>query len=177
MFLDFLVPKLPAPKEEDLAKGVLESIDMESYRVEKRAAMQIVLADANAEIDPVPTVGGGQKPAPEIDLLSNVIRAFNEQFGNIDWADQDRVRTLISQDIPAKVAADEAYQHAQQNSDEQNARVEHDKALQRVMNGVLKDDTQLFKMFADDPSFKRWLSDMVFRMTYQQGTPAPPSEG
>jgi len=29
-FLNFLIPKLPAPKEEDLSKGILESIDMDS---------------------------------------------------------------------------------------------------------------------------------------------------
>ena len=33
IFLNFLIPKLPAPKEEDLSKGVLEAIDMDSYRV------------------------------------------------------------------------------------------------------------------------------------------------
>ena len=31
----------PAPKEEDLSKGILEAIDMDSYRVEKMAAMKI----------------------------------------------------------------------------------------------------------------------------------------
>jgi type I restriction enzyme R subunit len=45
IFLDLLTPKLPAPKEEDLAKGILEAIDMDSYRVEKQAAMKIALAD------------------------------------------------------------------------------------------------------------------------------------
>jgi type I restriction enzyme R subunit len=38
IFLNFLVPKLPAPQEEDLAQGILDAIDMDSYRVEKRAA-------------------------------------------------------------------------------------------------------------------------------------------
>ena len=37
IFLNFLVPKLPAPIEEDLAKGILEAIDMDSYRAEKKA--------------------------------------------------------------------------------------------------------------------------------------------
>jgi type I restriction enzyme R subunit len=32
IFLNFLIPKLPAPKEEDLSKGILEAIDMDSYR-------------------------------------------------------------------------------------------------------------------------------------------------
>ena len=52
IFLNFLIPKLPAPKEEDLSKGILEAIDMDSYRVEKKAAMKIALADADAEIEP-----------------------------------------------------------------------------------------------------------------------------
>nr|HDM59795.1 type I restriction endonuclease subunit R [Bacillota bacterium] len=33
IFLNFLTPKLPVPKEDDLAKGILETIDMDSYRV------------------------------------------------------------------------------------------------------------------------------------------------
>src|ERR1039457_1718140 len=48
--LNLLIPKLPAPIEEDLSKGILESIDMDSYRVEKRAVMKIALPDDNAEI-------------------------------------------------------------------------------------------------------------------------------
>jgi type I restriction enzyme R subunit len=177
IFLNFLIPKLPAPKEDDLSKGILESIDMDSYRVEKKASMKIALADENAEVGPVPTSGGGRKPEPELDLLSSILRNFNDQYGNIAWADDDRVKKLITEDIPAKVAADEAYQNARANGDAQNARVEHDKALARVMMGVLKDDTQLFKMFSDDPDFKRWLSDMVFRMTYDEGMRAPPESG
>ncbi len=54
IFLNFLIPKLPAPVEQDLSKGILESIDMDSYRVEKQAAIKIALPDEDAEIDPVP---------------------------------------------------------------------------------------------------------------------------
>ena len=41
ILLNFLTPKLPAPPEGDLAKGILEAIDMDSYRVEKQAALNI----------------------------------------------------------------------------------------------------------------------------------------
>ena len=71
-----------------------------------------------------------------------------------------------TQDIPSRVAADRAYQNARKNSDRQNARIEHDKALVRVMTAVLKDDTQLFKEFSDNESFRRWLTDTVFGLTY-----------
>jgi len=166
IFLNFLVPKLPAPKEEDLSKGILEAIDMDSYRVEKKAAMKIQLPDADAEIEPVPTSGGGRKPEPELDRLSNILKTFNDQFGNIQWTDADRVHQLITQEIPARVGADRAYQNARKNSDKQNARIEHDKALTRVMTAVLKDDTELFKQFSDNESFRKWLTDTVFALTY-----------
>jgi type I restriction enzyme R subunit len=168
IFLNFLIPKLPAPKEEDLSRGILESIDMDSYRVEKQAAIKIGLPDEEAELEPVPTSGGGRKREPEIDKLSNIIKAFNDQFGNIQWTDADRVQRLITEDIPTKVAADRAYQNAKRNNDKQNARIEHDKALARVMNGVLKDDTELFRQFSDNESFRRWLAETVFSVTYEE---------
>jgi type I restriction enzyme, R subunit len=162
------VPKLPAPKEEDLSKGTLAAIEMDSYRVEQRAAQRIQLPDTDAEIEPVPTDGGGHKPEPELDRLSNILKASNDQFGGIEWQDADRARRMITEHIPQKVAADTAYQNAKLNSDQQNARIEHDKALARVIVGLMKDDTQLFKQYSDNPDFKRWLADMVFGMTYEQ---------
>jgi type I restriction enzyme, R subunit len=177
IFMTFLVPKLPAPKEEDLSKGILEAIDMDSYRVEKKAAMTIQLPDQDAEIEAVPTSGGGRKAEPELDRLSNILKAFNDLFGNIQWMDTDRVRRLITEEIPSRVAADTAYQNAKAHSDRQNARIEHDAALGRVMASVLRDDTELFRHFSDNPDFKRWLADAVFSMTYEpsgSGSPGRP---
>ena len=71
--------------------------------MEKQKAMQIQLLDADAEIEPVPAIGGGRKPEPEIDRLSNILKSFNDQFGNIRWTDKDRVHTLITRDIPDRV--------------------------------------------------------------------------
>jgi type I restriction enzyme R subunit len=170
IFLNFLVPKLPAPVETDLSKGVLESIDMDSYRVEARATMAIALADEDGEIAPVPTAAGGTASEPELERLSAILRTFNEQFGNIDWKDGDKIRQVIAEEIPAKVAADVAYQNAMKNSDKQNARIEHDRALQRVILELLSDHTELFKQFSDNASFKKWLGDTTFGVTYQQET-------
>jgi type I restriction enzyme, R subunit len=166
ILLNCLIPKLPAPKEEDLSKGLIETIDMDSYRVEKQNSIKITLPDADSEIDPVPTAGGGYKPEPELDKLSNIIKAFNDQFGNIDWKDGDKIRQVIAEEIPAKVSADRAYQNAMKNSDRQNARIEHDKALQRVIVELLADHAELFKQFSDNPSFKKWLGDSNFQTTY-----------
>jgi len=45
---------------------------MDSYRVEKQAAVKILLPGTDPEIEPVPTTGGGHKP--ELDRLSNTLK-------------------------------------------------------------------------------------------------------
>ena len=179
IFLNFLISKLPAPEEEDLSKGILDAIDMDSYRVEKRTVQQIMLHDEDAEIEPVPTSGGGHVPEPELDRLSNILQAFNDLFGDISWDDRDRVGELITKTIPAKVAADAAFRNARQNSDDANARIEHDKVLARIVTGMVNDDAELFKQFMDNPDFKRWMTTVVFegaceatgpRLEHQQPT-------
>jgi type I restriction enzyme R subunit len=52
IFLNFLVSKLPSPKEEDLSKGILDAIDMDSYRVEKRAVQKILLPEVGISPNP-----------------------------------------------------------------------------------------------------------------------------
>jgi type I restriction enzyme R subunit len=168
ILLNFLIPKLPAPVEEDLSAGILEAIDMDSYRVEKQAVVSIQLPDADAEIKPAPDDGGGRKTGPDLDRLSNILKVFNDQFGNIKWSDEDRINRLIIEDIPKRVSADPAYKNAIRNSDKQNARIEHDKALTRVMTDVLKDDMELFKQFMDNDSFRHWMAEMVFGLTYEE---------
>jgi len=172
IFLSFLIPKLPAPQEEDLSKGILESIDMDSYRTEKQAVMNIILADEEAEIDPIPVGGGGGKPQPDMDKLTNILKSFNEQFGTL-FSDVDRVAKRIQDDVAPKVAADQAYRNAKQNTPNA-ARLEHDKALARVMLSLLKDDTEAYKQFVENESFKRSVSDMVFAMTNVACEPPKP---
>jgi type I restriction enzyme R subunit len=140
---------------------------MDSYRVEVKEALKIALPDTDAEIGPVPTSGGGGKPDPELERLRNIIKAFNDQFGNIGWKDADRIGRVIAEEIPAMVAADRAYQNAMRNSDKAAARLEHDRAPRDVVVGLLKDHTELFKEFSDNPGFKKWLSDTIFGATYE----------
>ena len=166
IFLRFLVPKLPAPKEDDLSQGILQAIDMDSYRVERRAAMKLALPDEHGEIAPVPAEAGGAKPEAEMERLSQIIDEFNNLFGNISWEDQDRVHETLTVYIPSQVAKDEKYANARQHSDRQNAQVEHNRALEKVMAAIMEDETQLFKHFTDDKDFKAWLQATVFKATY-----------
>ena len=136
---------------------------METYRIEKKAALKIALEDKDAEIDPVPTVGRGGVPEPELDVLSNILKTFNERFGTL-FNDADRVVKRIRDDVAPKVAADNAYQNARANTPH-TARLAHDQALSKVMQTLLKEDTQVYKQFVENESFRRFVSDVVFELT------------
>ena len=104
---------------------------------------------------------------PEMDVLSSILADFNDMFGNINWNDADNVRRQILE-IPAMVSKDEKYRNAMRNSDEQSARMESERALQQVIFAIMADNMELFKQFQDNPSFKKWLSDLVFNLTYNK---------
>lgn len=165
IFLNLLIPKLPSPRDDDFSEGILQTIDLSSYRNEAQEAIAIKLEDADAEIAPVPAGKVGHIVEPEMDLLSKIIMDFNDMFGNINWNDTDNVQRQILA-IPEMVSKDKKYQNAMKNSDEQEARTESERALQQVIFSIMADNMELFKQFQDNPSFKKWLSDLVFNLTY-----------
>lgn len=167
IFLNLLIPKLPSPQTDDLSEGILAAVDLDSYRNEAREAVAIKLEDEDAEIAPVPTGKVGHIVEPEMDPLSHIISEFNDMFGNIQWNDADNVQRQLLQ-IPAMVSRDEKYRNAMKNSDEQEARTESERALQQVIFSIMADNMELFKQFQDNPSFKKWLTDMVFNLTYNK---------
>lgn len=166
IFLNFLIPKLPAPREEDFSKGILEAIDLDSYRVEIKATQKISLLDKDVEIDPLTTNTSGHKPETSIEPVSVIVEEFNDLFGSVGWKDVDKVRKVVTEEIPAKVALDKAYQNAKENSDKQNAKIENDKAVERSINDMVFDHIEIFKLFSDDPNFRKWVCDTNFRLTY-----------
>lgn len=163
---NLLIPKLPSPRDDDFSEGILDVIDLDSYHLEAQESISIKLEDSDAEVAPVPAGSTGHIVNPEMDYLSIILSDFNDMFGNIDWKEPDNVRRQIIA-IPDMVAKDEKYQNAMKNSDKQNARMESECALQQVIFSVMADNMELFKQFQDNPSFKKWLSDMVFNMTYK----------
>ena len=167
IFLNLLIPKLPSPQDDDLSQGILATIDLDSYRTEARETMSIQLDDADSEMAPVPAGKSGHIVSPEMYLLSIIVSEFNDMFGNIDWKEPDNARRQILE-IPAMVSKDEKYRNAMRNSDEQSAKLESERALQQVIFSIMADNMEIFKQYQDNPSFKKWLSDLVFNLTYNK---------
>ncbi|MEI6425683.1 MAG: type I restriction endonuclease subunit R, partial [Lentisphaerota bacterium] len=70
----------------------------------------------------------------------------------------------ITEDIAPKVAVDQPYQNAIKNTPNA-ARIELDAALMRVISPLLKDDTEFYKQFVQNESFKRFVTDTVIAIT------------
>ena len=165
IFLNFLIPKLPAPEELDLSLGILESVDMESYRAEKQATEKIPLADEDAEIDPIQAERSGGIQEPLLEPLSLILDEFNKTWGN-SFSDPAQVAELIK-GMPEKVNNDTAYRNAKMHSDRQNAQVEHNAALRKQITAALRCNTELYKKYTEDPDFQQWLNTQIFSETYK----------
>ena len=92
---------------------------------------------------------------------------FNQIAGDIEWEDEDKVRQVVTEELPRRVAADPAYQNAIRNSDPQNARIEHDRALDNVLVSLINDHMQLYKVFKDNASFRSSITQANFDATYK----------
>jgi type I restriction enzyme R subunit len=162
IFLTLLVRALPAPEEDDLTKGMLELIDLDSYRIDKQGQRPLPLPDDDATLDPAPISGGGFKPEPELDPLSVIVSNFNEQYGT-SFNDEDRIRRLIRDEIAPQVAQDQRYRNAKANTPN-TAEIELDAALNRVVDPLFLDQTEFYKQFKDNNLFRNFVREIVKKL-------------
>lgn len=161
-YLKYLVPKLFIEKSDDLSEGILESIDMDSYRPSKETTKDISLAAEPGEVSGIPVEVGGGKSEPELDTLENILSAFNQRFGDIEWSDKDKVRKILTEQLPAAMKANKEIMDAVQHSDKQNAKISSDKKLEELMQQYLFSQTEIFKKFTTDKDFQRRYKEFIF---------------
>jgi type I restriction enzyme R subunit len=166
-FLKYLIPKLKPQETEDLAKGIIESINMDSYRLTRETTMNIAMEPDPMELDPAPADASGRTSEPELDELSNIVKQFNDRFGIDNWAQDDKVKDYLFKQLPEEMHADEATTTAIKNSDRQNAKITSDKKVEELMQDVIFQFTDLYKKYTDDPDFKRQYQEFVFEKMWK----------
>lgn len=174
-YLKYLLPKLTIEENEDLAQGIIESIDMDSYRPAKQGTEKIGLVEDPGFVTPIPVGVGGGKSEPELDTLENILNAFNQRFGDIDWTDKDKVNEILTQQIPADMKADGKIMDAINTSpDKQNAKISSDKKVEELMQQYLFTQTEIFKKFSTDKDFERRYKEFIFDTLWTQQGKQPP---
>ncbi|MBN8575123.1 MAG: type I restriction endonuclease subunit R, partial [Candidatus Kapabacteria bacterium] len=173
-YLKYLLPKLTIEENEDLAQGIIESIDMDSYRPAKQGTENIALEPEPGFVTPIPVGVGGGKSQPELDTLENIINAFNQRFGDIDWTDKDKVNQILTQQIPADMRANEDLMNTIIDSpDLQNAKIKSDKELEKIMALLFQSQTEIYKKFLE-PDFQRRYKEFIFDTLWTQKNKQPP---
>ena len=169
IFLNLLVPKLPAPVEEDLSRGILESIDMDTYRSEKQAMVRINLEDEDAFIEPIQVERAGGIQEPFMEFLSAIVDEFNKLYGPA-FSEPDYIAEAIKE-MPKKVNDDTTYANAKMNAGRQNAEIENDASVRRLVTSMLRSHTELYKVYTGNEDFRQWLNKQVFESTFLMEEP------
>ncbi len=160
IFFEGLIYRLPTPQGEDLTHGILESIDLESYRLEKKNVVDIFLKNEDGSTY---ALDGSinYKATPEMDSLEKIVANFNDIFGNINWQDKDNVARQIKA-LPDMVLRNEKFQDAIKNSDAENVKKEYNVVLKTVLQSIMKDNMELFMQYVNNDNFKKWLASSIF---------------
>ena len=168
-FLKFLIPKIKPEEIEDLAKGILEAIDLDSYRLTHIAQEDIKL-EGKEELNPTPAVMKGKKGELGFDELDDIIKDFNAKFGIDNWTDADKFKKFLFEELPADLARDEDTVNSIKNSDKQNAKITSDKKVEDLMQEkeVVFQYEDLYKKFTDDADFKDKYLNFVFEKIWKQ---------
>jgi len=171
-FLKFLMPKIKVTENDDLAKGILEAVDLDSYRLTRITEDDIKLA-GGGELNPTPPIMKGSKGENEFEKLEAIINEFNTRFGIDSWTDDDKIKQFLFHQLPAQFAKDQATVNTVNNSDKQNAKITSDKKVEDLMQDVIFTYTDLYKKFSDDKDFKRQYLDFVFDKIWKQSNQQP----
>ncbi len=159
IFLNHLQNKLGGEPPADLAQGILDNIDMDSYRLQLEATQDIFL-EQGEDLKPIPTEMRGGVSDAEIDRLSNILQTFNDRYGT-EFIDTDKVRQM-TENIAIDVAKNDELINSIKFSDEQNARITSDKVVSEELLKHITTNFDLYKLYSDNKDFKEDFSAMMF---------------
>jgi len=167
-FLKFLIPKLPiANPDIDALDELLESVDLSTYGLERVKLNQTIeLDDSESELDPQnPNPRGAHGPEEEKDPLELIIQSFNERwFQGWEATPGDQRVKFISLTKSIQAHPDFITKVAE-NHDEQNKDLAFKRILDDVMSKQRKNELDLYRLYAKDPTFYQAFFDTMKRMT------------
>ncbi len=167
-FLKILNKKIAhlGSKESIIAQDVLDSVDFDSYRNQKITSnARINLAQAD-EIEPMPTTVVGSGNEDQKDILSNIVKDFNERFGT-NFTGEDKLKRMLV-DLSDDIVADKRITHSLQDSDKSNRLLVLQKLLDEKMVEDVDNHLELFNNYHDNQDFKAYLTKCIDKMVAEK---------
>lgn len=161
IFLSHLQHKLLGEKAVDLAQGILDNIDMDSYRLQLEGTKNIYL-EQSYDLKPIPTEMRIGVKEPELDLLSKIIQSFNDKYGKL-LGGEDKVEKMyqLANNLAPDIAKNEELLTSLQYTPD-NARITSDKIVAEEMLKLITTNFDFYKLFSDNEEFRKDFSGMLF---------------
>ena len=156
VFARYLWRLLPASREE-LPREVLQSINMESFRIQRTSRSRIALERQVRPLDPAGSKSPGTAGTTELEVLSRIIDALNERFG-LNLGPEHRItlehlRSTLDQDAGLEASA--------RVNTRENVRLTFDPKVEDTIQEIIEKNFELYKRITDD-DFGRALKNHLF---------------
>jgi type I restriction enzyme R subunit len=170
-FFHFLIRKLPKLKREDWAAGLLDLVDFDKYRVTKKTDQEIQLANASAEVEPVP-VGQphGVDIDPNMETLEKIVDDFNDVFGDVEWGDADVVRQQVRNVVQNLQKSDEIRDTLLNNDENIQLQVVHD-SISQELGIITANSSEMQRRYLSQPEIQQRLDALILMRLQEQLNP------
>ncbi|EPD8510750.1 type I restriction endonuclease subunit R [Campylobacter upsaliensis] len=159
ILLKMLITKIAPPRTEDLAKGILNNVDLNSIRIILESKKDISLSN-NGELSPAGADGSSKKEV-ELERLSNIVREFNTKFGSVDFGTNEKIAKELM-DLKDDIAKEQTFRDSL--GDEQNARRLFADIFKIQYLQFFKRNKDFFTQLDNKEEFKERVSNVIYEM-------------
>ena len=163
ILLKMLITKIAPPRTEDLAKGIVNNVDLESIRIILTDTKDIELEEDKGGVKPS-SADGSSKKEVEFERLSNIVREFNTKFGNIDFGADEKIAKELM-DLKDDIAKEQTFRDSL--GDEQNSRrLFADIFKNKYLDFYLENSPFLEQLGDKQVEFREKVSKVIFEMIW-----------
>ena len=156
LYCRFLLKKLPFDKDT-LPREIVESIDMDRYRIKQTYKGGITLEKKDGEIAPFVT-DEKKPPVQGFDRLSAIIEKINE-IGGTPWTKDDKVKfTKLAETI----SIDEEFKESMKTNTRSNLKLLFMDLFDKTMANMYESDLNFYKKIDGNSSIKELIKDNLF---------------
>ncbi|EJP4246939.1 type I restriction endonuclease subunit R [Campylobacter upsaliensis] len=159
ILLKMLIAKIVPPRTEDLAKGILNNVDLNSIRIILESKKDISLSN-NGELSPAGADDSSKKEV-ELERLSNIVREFNAKFGSVDFGTNEKIAKELM-DLKDDIAKEQTFRDSL--GDEQNARRLFADIFKIQYLQFFKRNKDFFTQLDNKEEFKERVSNVIYEM-------------
>ena len=159
ILLKMLITKIAPPRTEDLAKGILNNVDLNSIRIILESKKDISLS-SNGELSPAGADDSSKKEV-ELERLSNIVREFNTKFGSVDFGTNEKIAKELM-DLKDDIAKEQTFRDSL--GDEQNARRLFADIFKIQYLQFFKRNKDFFTQLDNKEEFKERVSNVIYEM-------------